>query len=465
MRANLRRLSELPAAESLKRDYLQRVDLSWIYHDSALEGVVYQNSELILAMRGDAAPDPTLVSTFDEIRQNRAAVELVKEMSKQEKLRIDFDTLTAIYEKLAPDEMEGKKVPTYRKDMPIHRLYFHEIATPDKIVPKLKAFFQWMNAPDTKKSTHVVRLAAKAHFHLLHIYPFPKHSGRIARMVMNLILLQDDYPPAVIHSTERQRYYDALKTNDNALANVVREALVSSMETGTRFFEAALPPPPPPPSRKIARPKPRAVSTKPPPPRILRPMVRPSAKQRRTGPIVPKTSGPLPKAFVSKSSAPNREPLMRLPIAVPAPTPAKTDAPAKASKAVPAKAAVPTKAVPTKVVPSKAEPSKAVPSKAEPSKAEPTKAEPTKAEPVKAKPTTTATLSKTSKPAKKVSTAAKAPVAKNAPIKKVAKKAPAKAPIKKVAKKAPAKAAIKKVAKKAPIKKVAKKAPAKAKRK
>ncbi len=246
MRANLRRLTELPAAERFKREYLQRLDLSWIYHDSALEGVVYQNSELILAMRGDAAPDPTLVSTFDEIRQNRAAVELVKEMAKQDKLRIDFDTITAIYEKLAPDEMEGKKVPIYRKDMPIHRLYFHEIATPDKIVPKLKAFFQWMNAADTKKSTHVVRLAAKAHFNLLHIYPFPKHSGRIARLVMNLILLHDDYPPAVIHSTERQRYYDALKTNDNALANVVREALVSSMETGTK-----------PPFRRLPRRRPR----------------------------------------------------------------------------------------------------------------------------------------------------------------------------------------------------------------
>jgi hypothetical protein len=315
MRSNLARLMALPAAEKPKKEYLARLDLSWVYHDSALEGIVYQNPELIQAMRGDPAPDPTLVATFDEIRQIRAAIELAKTMAKVDKLRIDLDTLRDLYEKLAPDEMEGKKQPTYRKDMPVHRLYFHEIATPDKILPKLKLFFQWINASETRKSTHVVRLAAKAHFHLLHIYPFPKHSGRIARLVMNVILLNQQFPPAIIHSTERQRYYDALKTNDNALAGVVREALVASMESATRFFEGSLPPPPPPPVKKIPRPVARPT---PPPRPITRPPLSKAALSRPPAraikppkPIIPKTSGPLPKAFVSKSSIPTKEPLLK----------------------------------------------------------------------------------------------------------------------------------------------------------
>ena len=36
--------------------------------------------------------------------------------------------------------------------------------------------------------------------------------------------------PAIIHATERQRYYDALKTNDNALATVVRPNLFDQEE-------------------------------------------------------------------------------------------------------------------------------------------------------------------------------------------------------------------------------------------
>ena len=55
------------------------------------------------------------------------------------------------------------------------------------------------------------RLAAKAHYQLLHIYPFPRQSGKVARLVMNLLLLRQGYPPVILPATQRQRYYDALK--------------------------------------------------------------------------------------------------------------------------------------------------------------------------------------------------------------------------------------------------------------
>lgn len=240
--------------EAARADYRFKLDLSWIHHDSALEGVVYSIPELAAAMQGEPPADPTLVGTFDEIRQNKAAIEVVREIASRKKLRIDLDVLKDLYVCLAPEEVEGKKPPAYRKDMPLHRLYFHEIATPDKISYKLRQFTQWVNATETRRSTHPVRLAAKAHYQLLHIYPFPKHSGKIARLVMNLILIANGYPPAIIHATERQRYYDALKTNDNALATVVREALMSSMESAIRYFESLAPPEPEAPPA----PKPRA---------------------------------------------------------------------------------------------------------------------------------------------------------------------------------------------------------------
>ena len=148
-----------------------------------------------------------------------------------------FDTLTAIYEKLAPDEMEGKKIPIYRKDMPLHRLYFHEIATPDKISGQMKALVQWVNDPDTKRSTHIVRLAAKTHYSLLQTYPFPKHSGKVARLILNVMLMDVGYPPVIIHATERQRYYEALKQGEDRTAALVNEALVASVESTISFYE------------------------------------------------------------------------------------------------------------------------------------------------------------------------------------------------------------------------------------
>ncbi len=296
----LNRLIET-AKEETRQDYRRRVDLSWVHHDSALEGIVYVPTELAAAMGGQAPTDPALVPIYDEIRQNKAAIDLVRDMASRKKLKIDLDTLKDLYECLAPDEVEGKKPPAYRKDMPLHRLYFHEIATPDKISYKLRQFMQWVNAVETRRTTHVARLAAKAHFQLLHIYPFPKHSGKLARLVMNLILLTGDYPPAVIHSTERQRYYDALKTSDNALASIVRDALVSSIESAVRFFELSAPPPEAPPPKKLIRTRHSSPPLKPTP---NSPMPRPlGTRPLGVRPLAPRpVAAKPPRALVAKPS-------------------------------------------------------------------------------------------------------------------------------------------------------------------
>ncbi len=217
--------------------YNRVLDVSWIYHDSALEGVVYTMDELRTALDNQVASNSTLMPVYDEIRQHKAAIELVRELTDKKRLSLSLEVIKKLYATLAPEEVEGKSPPKYRKDMPVHRTYFHDIAPPEKISYKMRQLVTWMNAGETKRSTHTLRLAAKAHYQLLHIYPFPKHSGKVARLLMNLILLRGGYSPAVIHATERQRYYDALKTSDNATARLVTEALVASMDSAIRFFE------------------------------------------------------------------------------------------------------------------------------------------------------------------------------------------------------------------------------------
>lgn len=373
---HLQKLME-QAPEPLRKELLDMVELSWIYHESALEGVVYSPDELATALRGGTPSDPMTVSAFDEIRQNKATIDLIRSWAAQKRTQLDADVIKDIYASLAPDEVDGKKPPAYRKDIPLHRLYFHEIAAPDKIAPKLKAFGQWINATDTRRTTHALRLAAKAHFHLLHIYPYPKHSGKVARLVMNLLLLASGYPPAVIHSTERQRYYDALKTNENALAQIVKEALTASIESSIRFLESRLPPPAPPPAKKI---------------KLM--------TRRRSEPPV-KAEAPRSAAVASRPLSP----------------PAKSQPPARATK--PSKAPLPKPAT-TKAVVAKAAVAKAATAKTETAK---TKPAPSRAS---TKPAARPTATK-AKPAAKV-TKAPRPAAKAAkPVRKSAAKVTSKA--------------------------------------
>ena len=241
LEGRLARLHELQkdAPQELLDGFNRRFDMSWIYHDSALEGVVYTQEELRAAFSDEEVTDTALLPVYDEIKNHMAALAMIREMADKKRFSITLAIIKKLYAQLAPEELEGKAQPTYRKDMPLHRLYFHEISPPDKISYRMRQLVQWLNAPETRRSTHAVRLAAKTHAQLLHIYPFPRQSGKVARLLMNLILLRHGYPPVVIHATHRQRYYEALKQTDDATSKLISEALGASIESTIRIFEEA----------------------------------------------------------------------------------------------------------------------------------------------------------------------------------------------------------------------------------
>jgi Fic family protein len=72
---------------------------------------------------------------------------------------------------------------------------------------------------------------------VLSTYPWTKNSGKVARLLMNFMLLRHGYLPAVIHSIERQRYYEVLRFENEGLLNLVVESLENSIETTTKFLD------------------------------------------------------------------------------------------------------------------------------------------------------------------------------------------------------------------------------------
>jgi Fic family protein len=227
---------QLRASAEQRADFDYRLDISWIHHDNSIEGTVFEPNELIGALQNKPVTDAALVPVYDEIRQYKAAIDLIRDLAGKKKEEITLDTIKAIYNTLAPEDADAKGPPKYRKDMPLHRVYFHEIATPDKIPAQMKALLQWLASDEVRRTSHATRIAAKAHYQLLHIFPFAKHSGQVARLLMNLLLLREGYPPAILHSTDRQRYYDALKTSSDAVATVVNEALENGVDSATRYW-------------------------------------------------------------------------------------------------------------------------------------------------------------------------------------------------------------------------------------
>lgn len=61
------------------------------------------------------------------------------------------------------------------------------------------------------ENLHPVERAAEAHYRLVTIHPFVDGNGRTARLLMNLVLLQNGYPPALVRKRDRLRYIQSLE--------------------------------------------------------------------------------------------------------------------------------------------------------------------------------------------------------------------------------------------------------------
>ena len=71
------------------------------------------------------------------------------------------------------------------------------------------------------------------------IFPWAKESGRTIRIASNLLLQEGGYPIAIVHSIDRQRYYEALRGDHVGLLSLYLEAVQTTAESEVRVYEEA----------------------------------------------------------------------------------------------------------------------------------------------------------------------------------------------------------------------------------
>ena len=108
-----------------------------------------------------------------------------------------------------------------------------------KAVPKLidELFEKVM---PTMQSLHPVVQAARFHKEFVYIHPFGDGNGRIARLGMNTILLQQGFLPVQIHPVIRQEYIDALRlaqSDDAEFVNLILQQQIESQKEILRIFD------------------------------------------------------------------------------------------------------------------------------------------------------------------------------------------------------------------------------------
>jgi Fic family protein len=87
------------------------------------------------------------------------------------------------------------------------------VCPPHEEVPALmRRFFTWFK--ESKNAMHPFELAVLTHLRFVRIHPFRDGNGRMARLLMNLVLLKRGYPLLNIFNDEKLLYYLVLRKVD-----------------------------------------------------------------------------------------------------------------------------------------------------------------------------------------------------------------------------------------------------------
>ena len=79
----------------------------------------------------------------------------------------------------------------------------------EKVPEMMSDLVDWANS--VRGEIHPVELAAEFHRKFVYIHPFPDGNGRVARLMMNMILLQNRYMPVLISPRIRSTYIKKLE--------------------------------------------------------------------------------------------------------------------------------------------------------------------------------------------------------------------------------------------------------------
>ena len=127
---------------------------------------------------------------------------------------------TAKTHELAGTYRKGKAWPKGYEDQPY--------VNPTAIADKMKQLINW--SKENKERLHPVIYAADLHQKFVTIHPFTDGNGRTARLLMNLVLIQANYPVINISPKARQEYMETLaKSRKNGKVEIFEKFIAGYM--------------------------------------------------------------------------------------------------------------------------------------------------------------------------------------------------------------------------------------------
>lgn len=185
-------------------------DIEYTYESNKIEGNTLTLQETALVIEKGLTIGGKSLNEHLEAVNHQNAIEYIKDLAKQNELITERDLLQIHY--LILQGINNQQAGTYRNLQVLISGAKHVPPQPFLVPKEMESLFLWYN--DNKDKLHPVELSAEMHERLVTIHPFIDGNGRTARLLMNLILLQNGFPIAILKgdTDSRLKYYSALES-------------------------------------------------------------------------------------------------------------------------------------------------------------------------------------------------------------------------------------------------------------
>lgn len=216
-----------PLSSDLERRIMDKFRLDWTYHSNAIEGntLTYGETKAFLLHGITAAGKP--FRDYLEMRGHHQALDFLQALVRNQEplteavVRELHKTILVEPHRRPAQTADGQPTtrliqPGQYKTAPNHVLTrtgeLHYYATPEETPILMAELLAW--SQEEREKMHPVVFAAAFHYRFVVIHPFDDGNGRMARLLMNLLLMQAGYPPVIIPLAARDHYLLALEQAD-----------------------------------------------------------------------------------------------------------------------------------------------------------------------------------------------------------------------------------------------------------
>ena len=203
-----------------EEDFLVR----FTYNSNAIEGNRLTLRETSMILTENIIPAGTTPNDFNEAVNSKDCYEYLKDYQGE----FNQTFLLKIHEILTKNT-DCEIVGAYR-DHGV-QITGSEWLPPSREMVKgeMDRIYHWYYA--ARKRLHPLELGAIVHNKLVRIHPFSDGNGRTSRVIMNWVLMRNDFPMLYIELKDKINYYQAIeegdKGNDGAIVHYVASVLIN----------------------------------------------------------------------------------------------------------------------------------------------------------------------------------------------------------------------------------------------